>query len=264
MLLFTSVNINLFQIRFICKIIVLLLLFLEYRQCNVFFFSLLRYISFSDSENCNNNKPLSNGTFPSIFLRSQLNLTYDYRQIHACMLYEECNLFQLTSYSNLLFSPDSSTSEYLFRLTAVLVHHGDMHSGHFVTYRRCPASLRGTSPLSSQWLWVSDDSVRKASLQEALSSSAYLLFYERVQRPGLRVEVQRLSLFLVQHQSVNPHFSPFQAMPLRPSATVHPRACSLACMLFLILFVTPREGRRGLCKSQFHLNLAPCLWRLLY
>uniref|UniRef100_A0A671QDA6 Ubiquitin carboxyl-terminal hydrolase n=1 Tax=Sinocyclocheilus anshuiensis TaxID=1608454 RepID=A0A671QDA6_9TELE len=110
------------------------------------------------------NGPLSNGTFPSIFLHSpglssQLNLTYDY-----------------------------SSSEYLFRLTAVLVHHGDMHSGHFVTYRRCPATPRGTSPFSSQWLWVSDDSVRKASLQEALSSSAYLLFYERVQRPGLRVE----------------------------------------------------------------------------
>uniref|UniRef100_A0A8C2EI66 Ubiquitin carboxyl-terminal hydrolase 30 n=1 Tax=Cyprinus carpio TaxID=7962 RepID=A0A8C2EI66_CYPCA len=117
-----------------------------------------------DSEHCNNNKPLSNGTFPSVFLHSpglssQLNLTYDY-----------------------------SRSEYLFRLTAVLVHHGDMHSGHFVTYRRCPATPRGTSPFSSQWLWVSDDSVRKASLQEALSSSAYLLFYERVQRPSLRVE----------------------------------------------------------------------------
>ncbi|KTF97655.1 hypothetical protein cypCar_00039112 [Cyprinus carpio] len=113
-----------------------------------------------DSEHCNNNKPLSNGSFPSIFLHSpglssQLNLTYDY-----------------------------SSSEYLFRLTAVLVHHGDMHSGHFVTYRRSPAAPCGASPFSSQWLWVSDDSVRKASLQEALSSSAYLLFYERVQRPG--------------------------------------------------------------------------------
>ncbi|XP_056313505.1 ubiquitin carboxyl-terminal hydrolase 30 isoform X2 [Danio aesculapii] len=117
-----------------------------------------------DSEHCNNNKPLSNGSFPSIFLHSpglssQLNLTYDY-----------------------------STSEYLFRLTAVLVHHGDMHSGHFITYRRCPAAARATSPFSLQWLWVSDDSVRKASLQEVLSSSAYLLFYERMQRPGLRVE----------------------------------------------------------------------------
>ncbi|KAK9974658.1 hypothetical protein ABG768_022736 [Culter alburnus] len=117
-----------------------------------------------DSEHCNNNKPLSNRTFQSVFLHSpglssQLNLTYDY-----------------------------SASEYLFRLTAVLVHHGDMHSGHFITYRRCPAAPRGTSPFSSQWLWVSDDSVRKASLQEVLSSSAYLLFYERVQRHGLRVE----------------------------------------------------------------------------
>lgn len=69
-----------------------------------------------------------------------------------------------------------SSSEYLFRLTAVLVHHGDTHSGHFVTYRRGPASF------SPQWLWVSDESVRKANLQEVLSSSAYLLFYERVHK----------------------------------------------------------------------------------
>ncbi|KAM4616488.1 ubiquitin carboxyl-terminal hydrolase 30 isoform 2-T3 [Polymixia lowei] len=108
----------------------------------------------------NNNKPLSNGTCSSVLLHSpgvspQLNLNYDY-----------------------------SSSEYLFQLMAVLVHHGDMHSGHFVTYRRCPSSPRSSSPFSSQWLWVSDDSVRKASLQEALSSNAYLLFYERVRRFG--------------------------------------------------------------------------------
>ncbi|MGH0185810.1 UNVERIFIED_CONTAM: hypothetical protein FKN15_018911 [Acipenser sinensis] len=76
-----------------------------------------------------------------------------------------------------------SSSAYLFRLSAVLVHHGDMHSGHFVTYRRSPPSPKNPSAFSSQWLWVSDDSVRKASLQEALSSNAYLLFYERV-RPA--------------------------------------------------------------------------------
>ncbi|XP_056148491.1 ubiquitin carboxyl-terminal hydrolase 30 [Lampris incognitus] len=111
-----------------------------------------------DTEHHNNNKPLSNGTCSSVFLHSpgvssQLNFTYDY-----------------------------SSSEYLFQLMAVLVHHGDMHSGHFVTYRRSPSSPCSSSPFSSQWLWVSDDSVRKASLQEALSSNAYLLFYERVQR----------------------------------------------------------------------------------
>ncbi|XP_017564780.1 ubiquitin carboxyl-terminal hydrolase 30 isoform X1 [Pygocentrus nattereri] len=118
-----------------------------------------------DPEHHNNNKPLTNGAFSSVFIRSpglgpQLNLTYDY-----------------------------SSSEYLFRLTAVLVHHGDMHSGHFITYRRGPPSPRSPSPFGLQWLWVSDDSVRKASLQEALSSSAYLLFYERVRsRPGLLAE----------------------------------------------------------------------------
>uniref|UniRef100_A0A4W4H0P4 Ubiquitin carboxyl-terminal hydrolase n=1 Tax=Electrophorus electricus TaxID=8005 RepID=A0A4W4H0P4_ELEEL len=82
--------------------------------------------------------------------------------------------------------PDRSP-EFLFRLTAVLVHHGDTHSGHFVTYRRGPSPSR--VPFSAQWLWVSDDAVRKASLQEALSSSAYLLFYERVpSRPIPRAE----------------------------------------------------------------------------
>ncbi|XP_030075103.1 ubiquitin carboxyl-terminal hydrolase 30 [Microcaecilia unicolor] len=76
--------------------------------------------------------------------------------------------------------PDYSASVYLFRLMAVVVHHGDMHSGHFVTYRRSPSSTRSSMPVSSQWLWISDDMVRKASLQEVLSSNAYLLFYERV------------------------------------------------------------------------------------
>lgn len=120
----------------------------------------------NDVEHHNNNKPLSNGTQPSVFLHSpvpspQLHFTYDY-----------------------------SPTEYLFQLMAVLVHHGDMHSGHFVTYRRCPSSPRSPSPFSSQWVWVSDDSVRKASLQEVLSSNAYLLFYERVKRfsPGRRSE----------------------------------------------------------------------------
>ncbi|KFQ25728.1 Ubiquitin carboxyl-terminal hydrolase 30, partial [Mesitornis unicolor] len=69
---------------------------------------------------------------------------------------------------------------YLYRLMAVVVHHGDIHSGHFVTYRRSPPSPKNPLSVSSQWLWISDDTVRKASLQEVLSSSAYLLFYERV------------------------------------------------------------------------------------
>lgn len=74
---------------------------------------------------------------------------------------------------------------------AVVVHHGDMHSGHFVTYRRSPPSSKNPLSVSNQWLWISDDTVRKASLQEVLSSSAYLLFYERVHS---RVQHQSLEL----------------------------------------------------------------------
>lgn len=63
---------------------------------------------------------------------------------------------------------------------AVIVHHGDMHSGHFVTYRRSPPAAKSQKHSSQQWLWISDDTVRRANIQEVLSSCAYLLFYERV------------------------------------------------------------------------------------
>ncbi|KAL2092799.1 hypothetical protein ACEWY4_012597 [Coilia grayii] len=107
--------------------------------------------------------PVSSGHFPSVFLPSSFSHPLSSAHNHRC-------------------------SKYFFRLTAVVVHHGDMHSGHFITYRRSPASPQPSSSLSSQWLWVSDDTVRKASLQEVLSSNAYLLFYERVQRPPLHTE----------------------------------------------------------------------------
>ncbi|XP_053558105.1 ubiquitin carboxyl-terminal hydrolase 30 isoform X2 [Bombina bombina] len=86
-----------------------------------------------------------------------------------------------SSFKNSLPSvSECNSSSYLFRLMAVIVHHGDMHSGHFVTYRRSPSAGKSPKSSSQQWLWVSDDAVRRANLQEVLSSSAYLLFYERV------------------------------------------------------------------------------------
>uniref|UniRef100_A0A3Q3DAQ2 Ubiquitin carboxyl-terminal hydrolase n=1 Tax=Hippocampus comes TaxID=109280 RepID=A0A3Q3DAQ2_HIPCM len=114
----------------------------------------------------NNNKPFANGNCSSVCLYSTSNVN-----------------------TIVYLSPDSST-EYLFQLTAVLVHHGDMHSGHFVTYRRSPSPPCSSSPYISQWLWVSDDSVRKASLHEVLSSNAYMLFYERVQKQSAVLHTQ--------------------------------------------------------------------------
>ncbi|KAG8455706.1 hypothetical protein GDO86_001772 [Hymenochirus boettgeri] len=92
-----------------------------------------------------------------------------------------------TAYLSPITSPEYISSSYLFRLMAVIVHHGDMHSGHFVTFRRSPV-IKNQNIASQQWLWVSDDTVRRTNLQEVLSSNAYLLFYERVQFKPQKVE----------------------------------------------------------------------------
>ncbi|XP_075070342.1 ubiquitin carboxyl-terminal hydrolase 30 [Mixophyes fleayi] len=93
--------------------------------------------------------------------------------------YSESLLPSTSTYSKFT-TPECTSSSYFFRLMAVIVHHGDMHSGHFVTYRRSPSTAKNPKHPSHQWLWVSDDTVRRANLQEVLSSSAYLLFYERI------------------------------------------------------------------------------------
>lgn len=160
----------------------------------------------------NNNKSFINGTCSSVFFHSsgmnpQLSLTYDCRWDTYFMFDDQKRggpgniyfikgfYFEKPAFENkrsLLCSfglPVSrSPSQYLFQLTAVLVHHGDMHSGHFVTYRRSPSPPH--LAFSAQWLWVSDDSVRKASLHEVLSSNAYMLFYERVQRLNLSLHAE--------------------------------------------------------------------------
>ncbi|XP_039218651.1 ubiquitin carboxyl-terminal hydrolase 30 isoform X2 [Crotalus tigris] len=107
-------------------------------------------------EQAGNSKPiLSNGTYCTPWLPPSIGFPY-------------------------MAVPGYGSPVYVYRLMAVVVHHGDMHSGHFVTFRRSPSSSRTLPSAGSQWLWVSDDVVRKSTLQEVLSSSAYLLFYERI------------------------------------------------------------------------------------
>jgi len=65
-----------------------------------------------------------------------------------------------------------------YRLVSVIVHLGDVSSGHFVTYRRAP-SLNGQR-FPSDWLYTSDLSVHRAKLSEILASDAYMLLYEKV------------------------------------------------------------------------------------
>lgn len=65
-----------------------------------------------------------------------------------------------------------------YKLTAVIVHLGDISSGHFITYRRAP-SINGQR-FPDQWLYTSDVIVKKVPLSEVLAADAYMLFYEKI------------------------------------------------------------------------------------
>lgn len=62
----------------------------------------------------------------------------------------------------------------LYRLLAVVVHGGDgVNGGHFITFRR--GSMRNYH----KWYLTSDHLVKEVSIEEVLSSPAYMLFYDR-------------------------------------------------------------------------------------
>lgn len=61
----------------------------------------------------------------------------------------------------------------LYRLLAVVVHSGEANTGHFITYRR--GALRN----SHRWFYTSDTIVKEVPIEDVLTSSAYLLFYDR-------------------------------------------------------------------------------------
>jgi ubiquitin carboxyl-terminal hydrolase 30 len=59
----------------------------------------------------------------------------------------------------------------VYQLAAVVVHTGDAHSGHFITYRR--------GHHNTKWYYTSDVEIREVMVDEVLQSTAYMLFYEK-------------------------------------------------------------------------------------
>ncbi|KAK5641063.1 hypothetical protein RI129_009610 [Pyrocoelia pectoralis] len=59
----------------------------------------------------------------------------------------------------------------VYQLAAVVVHSGNAHSGHFITYRR--------GHQNTKWYYTSDVEIREATIEEVLQSTAYMLFYEK-------------------------------------------------------------------------------------
>jgi hypothetical protein len=66
-------------------------------------------------------------------------------------------------------APAAAPPPSAYRLQGVVEHSGGLHGGHYVAFVR-----RGT-----EWHYASDRTVRPATLAQALSAEAYLLFYTR-------------------------------------------------------------------------------------
>ena len=78
---------------------------------------------------------------------------------------------------------NKSLSSTVYQLTGVIVHFGDWSSnGHFIAYRRHLFNDdRGNTVV--QWFYTSDNVVRKCSVREVLTQSAYMLFYQKITKP---------------------------------------------------------------------------------
>lgn len=73
-----------------------------------------------------------------------------------------------------------SKGQAVFKLMAVIVHMGTVDDGHYITYRRF--EMPQGNEQGSKWLYTSDELVEVTSRDQALSSCAYMLFYERANR----------------------------------------------------------------------------------
>jgi uncharacterized UBP type Zn finger protein len=123
------------------------------------------------------------GTAPSVNLLRALN--YDNRirqnglfirpQHHA----EIDNHHSDVNHNGPTTTEKSTKTSLTYRLSAVVVHQGDVMSGHFVTYRRSPNTVKGKCR-KEKWLCCSDARVTPISRVDVFSAEAYMLMYERL------------------------------------------------------------------------------------
>ncbi|KAF9402340.1 hypothetical protein BGX21_010459 [Mortierella sp. AD011] len=95
------------------------------------------------------------------------------------------------------------SSKVIYRLQSIVVHYGGHSYGHFIAYRRKPASmlskagavglgldpmtmpgagsLYGRSNVSEDWFRVSDENVESVTLDHVLRSNPYMCLYEKVE-----------------------------------------------------------------------------------
>jgi ubiquitin C-terminal hydrolase len=67
--------------------------------------------------------------------------------------------------------PPKARKAVMYKLMSVIEHRGNAFSGHYVAYRRDLAN-------PTDWLLISDESVRKVTWRDVANCQAYMLFYE--------------------------------------------------------------------------------------
>jgi hypothetical protein len=100
-------------------------------------------------------------------------------------------------------------SDYDYELEAIIVHLGDAGGGHYVMYRKLQPNLifqtsteyetsmrrkietisLSHNPSLHQWLYISDHSVSLVDEAKVLQQEAYMLFYQKVQKPHVASSV---------------------------------------------------------------------------
>ncbi|KAK3084262.1 hypothetical protein FSP39_010785 [Pinctada imbricata] len=104
-------------------------------------------------------------------------LNYDQRTSHSGLFLQQNQIPNLHSDVN-HNGPEHTHSELTYKLSTVVVHQGDVMSGHFITYRKSPKTVK-KERIRDKWLCCSDHNVRHVTVEEVLSSQAYMLIYER-------------------------------------------------------------------------------------
>ena len=71
-------------------------------------------------------------------------------------------------------SEPSLHSQNSYGLCAVIVHIGEISTGHYITYRKCQSGGK------VKWYFTSDGDIKQVSLEQVLASNPYIIVYEKM------------------------------------------------------------------------------------
>ena len=117
----------------------------------------------------NATKVLKLSRLPEVLVLHLIRRVYDMVSGNMLKLSVKVDFTPVLDLSSYCWGHDEGKA--LFRLVSVVVHIGNADAGHYMNY---------TLVNGQDWFSCSDQVVRPVSVQEVLSSQAYMLFYQRI------------------------------------------------------------------------------------